>query len=167
MEEEFSINGTLIWYFCICPRETWLMAHQLTPDEHDVNIELGRLIHREHYSRDRKEVELPGVSFDVVRRQGEQIVIGEIKKSSKYLDAARMQLLFYLEYLHNAGIQAEGELLVPEEKRKERVVLDDERRKELARLIKQIDELVHLATPPPAKRLFWCRNCAYAEFCWS
>lgn len=143
------------------------MAHQLTPDEHDVNIELGRLIHREHYTRERKEVALPGVIFDLVRRQGEQIIVGEIKKSSKYLDAARMQLLFYLKYLRGVGVQAEGELLVPEEKRKERVVLDDEKDKELDQLIEHIDTMVRLAAPPHPKRVAWCRNCAYAEFCWS
>jgi len=30
-----EITGTLIWYYYICPREVWLMAHELNPNQED------------------------------------------------------------------------------------------------------------------------------------
>jgi len=36
-----NITGTLIWYYYICERECWLMAHQINP--HQENALLGNI----------------------------------------------------------------------------------------------------------------------------
>jgi len=36
-----KITGTLIWYYYMCPRETWLMAHELSPNQEDPFLEIG------------------------------------------------------------------------------------------------------------------------------
>lgn len=43
-DSDLNVTGTLVWYYYICPREVWLMARQLTPDEDNPNIDLGRFI---------------------------------------------------------------------------------------------------------------------------
>jgi CRISPR-associated exonuclease Cas4 len=35
--EDPNITGTLVWYYAICPRECWLMAHQIDP-EHEFDL---------------------------------------------------------------------------------------------------------------------------------
>jgi len=163
-----NITGTLVWYYVICPRECWLMAHQLEPEHENDLLAEGRLNTEAHYEREEKEITLPGgVKVDKVRREDGKLVLGEIKKSSKFLPAAKLQLAYYLWVLEQEGVAAVGEVLVPEERKREEVVLDGELRDELMRALERIPRLIDQPTPPPAKWIRYCKSCAYAEFCWS
>jgi len=51
---EINVSGTLVWYYYICPREVWLIGHQINPDEDDANVSLGRFIQDYSYPRERK-----------------------------------------------------------------------------------------------------------------
>lgn len=167
MEEEIRINGTLVWYYTYCPREAWLMSRQMTPDEDDENVVIGRFLHENRQPRGRKEVEVAHSKLDVVRRESGTLVVTEVKKSGRSLKGARMQVLFYLRELKNRGIEAEGELVVPEERRVERVVLTDEDRAKIEETVEELRALLRRETPPPAKRIPACKRCAYGEYCWA
>lgn len=164
---DFYVTGTLIWYYYICKRQVWLLAHGLEPDQDDENIRIGRLIGEISYAREKKEVDISTGKFDVMRREGENLVVGEIKKSSRFIESAGKQLLFYLWQLKEMGIEAKGELLIPEEKKKIEFILDDESEKELKEAVKQIERIVSDALPPPPEKSRYCIKCAYAEFCWA
>ena len=56
------------------------MGRQITPDQDDSNVELGRFLHELRYARDKKEINLGNIKLDIMRRDGEEIVIGEIKR---------------------------------------------------------------------------------------
>ncbi|AKL94556.1 CRISPR-associated RecB-family exonuclease Cas4 [Clostridium aceticum] len=116
--EEIKITGTLIWYYYICKREVWLMSRQLTPDQEDSNIEIGRFFHEESYKKNKKEISLGNIVIDVIKKENGQLVVGEVKKTSKFKQSARMQLLFYLKQLKDLGIQASGSLMFPKEKKR-------------------------------------------------
>jgi len=162
------ITGTLIWYAMICDREVWLMAHELEPDRDHARLEWGRFLGEMAYPRSRKrEIALPGMKLDLVERQGARLVVGEIKASSRFVEATRMQMLFYLWRLREMGVKAEGELRFPEERRRERVVLDAEAEARLRAVMERVEAIVQQPLPPPAKRIRYCRACAYREFCWS
>lgn len=51
---EVIIVGSLVQAYSICPRQAWLMSRQITPDEDNVYLQLGRLIQSQAYSRERK-----------------------------------------------------------------------------------------------------------------
>lgn len=142
------------------------MSRQLTPDKDDSNLEIGRYIQETSYSRAKKEVNLGHARIDLIRRKNGNLVVGEVKKSSKYKQSSRMQLAYYLRELKYRGITAQGELHFPEEKRKESVVLDDALEAELLAVEKKILQIMYRDSPPPPERVVWCRRCAYAEFCW-
>lgn len=161
------ITGSLVQAFMICPRQVWLMSRQICPDEDNVYLELGRLIGGRAYDRERKEVHIGHLRLDLVRRGGTECVVGEVKKSSRAREAARMQLAFYLYELREMGIEAEGELLFPEERRRERLVLDASLAREVKELKEQIETLIRRENPPPAARGPFCGKCAYAELCWA
>jgi CRISPR-associated exonuclease Cas4 len=72
------------------------MSRNLNPDQQNPFIEIGRLISQESYKRERKEIRLENIVIDILRKEGEEIVIGEVKKSSKFEKSARMQLAYYL-----------------------------------------------------------------------
>jgi len=164
---EIHVNGTLIWYYFICQREVWLMGHQLNPDEDNAYLEIGRFIQETTYLRDKKEINLGFIKLDIVRKKGGELVVGEVKKSSKYKESARMQLAFYLKELKARGINARGELHFPEEKRKEEVYLDEETERKLEKVGRDILRILYLDIPPEPQKTHWCRRCAYAEFCWA
>lgn len=165
--EEIKITGTLIWYYHICRREVWLMARSIVPDQDNPNIALGRFISDSTYKRNKKEIRLENIVIDLTKLDDRNVVLGEVKKSSKTPEAAKMQLCFYLYTLREYGIEAEGELLFPKERKKEKVVLDEETTKELENAMEDIKEIAAQDVPPPAEKIRYCTGCAYREFCWS
>lgn len=166
-DNDIHIGGTLVWYYYVCKREVWLMGRQITPDEDDPNVVLGRFFAQQSYSRDKKEVALGNMKFDVVRQDRHGLVVAEVKKSSKHIKSARMQLAFYLLELQKKGITARGELLFPKEKRRELLELDSELINELEQAKRDILRIIYEPIPPKAEKKNVCRNCAYVEFCWS
>lgn len=162
-----KITGTLVWYYYICPREVWLMAHELNPAQDNPFIEIGRLIHEDSYAREKKEITFGNIKFDILKRENKQTVVAEVKKSSRYEKSARMQLAFYLHRLKQMGIDAKGELLIPKEKKRISVELDDTTEKELKRATTEIGDIISWEVPPKPEKNKFCGKCAYREFCWA
>jgi CRISPR-associated exonuclease Cas4 len=160
-----NINGTIIWYYYICHREVWLIGHSIESDQENEHLALGRHIHETFYKRQKKEFLIDNtIKIDIMMNKK---VIGEIKKSSKFLKSARMQLAFYLYYLKQKGISLEGELLIPEERKKEKIQLTQEIEKELEDVILEIKKILERDIPPEPVKIPYCKNCAYKELCWS
>ena len=162
-----EVTGTLVWYYAICPREAWLMAHEIEPERDFELLAEGRLNQEAHYKRATKELALPGMRLDQVRREDGKLIVSEVKKSSRFLPATRMQLGYYLWRLAEEGMEASGEILVPEERKREVMELTPELREEVEQMVANIEDLVQELAPPPAERIPFCKKCAYAEFCWS
>jgi len=166
VNDSSKITGTLIWYYYICHREVWLMAHEINPEADNVLLDLGRLIHEESYPRNKKEFSTPGMKIDVITERDGELIVGEIKKSSSFIDASKMQLIYYLYRLRQMGIKAKGELLIPKERKRISVELTNEQQCMLETTMQGIREITALSTPPPPMRISFCHSCAYAEFCW-
>lgn len=162
-----KISPTLLWYYYICPREVWLQSHQINPDEQNDLLDQGRLIHETTYDRNKKEVQIEGAKFDLIRRKDGEYLIGEIKKSSKFIQSAKMQLAYYLYLLKDKGIEAKGEILIPKEKEKIQVELTPELETEILQTLDLIRGLIVQEKPPLPTRIHYCAKCAYKEFCWS
>ena len=162
-----DVNGTLVWYYNICKREVWLMSRNIAPDQGDTNIDIGRFIHETSYSRSKKEISFGNVKFDVLLRDKNKIVIGETKKTSKFETASKYQLLYYLQVLEEAGIEAKGVLLYPEEKKRVEVVLDTKGKSELEEIVEQISKIIKLDTPLKSKQIKYCKTCGYKEYCFA
>ncbi len=165
--QPLAIGGTWIWYYAICHREVWLMAHAITPDEDDENLEYGRFLHERAFSRDGDEVSVGTNKMDRVVDDNGNLIVVEIKKSSRSIESARLQLANYLVDLEERGVPAQGELRFPEEHRRETVILDDRWRHRIRETREAIAALVETQVPPPPRRISWCRRCAYRDFCWS
>jgi len=162
-----NVTGTLIWYYYICHREVWLMARRIEPSQENPFIEIGRLISEESYKRERKEIRLENIVIDILRRGHEQVIIGEVKKSSRYEKSAMMQLAFYLSKIKEMGVKAKGELLFPKEKKKLEVELTSEIENELKDVENNILKIINTELPPKAEKNRFCKNCGYNEFCWA
>lgn len=167
LSEPPRIGGTLVWYYAICRREVWLMSHGIEPDREDEFLRMGRLIDQNSYGHQRHAIEFGNNKFDIIREEKGTLVVGEVKKSSRSLEAAKLQLAHYLYELLKNGINARGELLFPKEKRRETIDLTDEMKKRLDEVYGDIRSIALESAPPPAKKCAYCRSCAYKDFCWS
>lgn len=165
--DDFRITGTYIWYYFICKREVWLLSRGITADQQDDNMSIGRFLHENTYMREKKELDFYGMKLDIMKKEKGRLVIGEIKKSSKYLLSAKMQLLFYLNELEEQGLEAEGILLIPEERKRENVVLNKNAREIIRKTKNEIIDIVSKDTPPMPEKCKYCYKCAYGELCWS
>ncbi|SHI82143.1 CRISPR-associated protein Cas4 [Lutispora thermophila] len=161
------VNGTLIWYYAICKREVWLMSRNITPDQKDTNIEIGRFLHETYYNRSKKEIEFGNVKFDVLVNTKDELVIGETKKTSKFEEASTMQLLYYIRELRRAGINAKGVLLYPEERKRVEVEFTEEKNMLLEKAEDEIGRIINDATPPPVVKNKYCKSCGYREYCYA
>ncbi len=159
-----SINGTLIWYYTICKREVWLIGHGIEADQNFDAIELGRIIHQISYKNAKKEILIDGLKIDILENRQ---IIGEIKSSSKFLKSAKMQLYYYLYRLKKLGINMDGELLIPKERKRVKLHLTKEIEEILIVMEMEIEKILVSPKPPPAKKIWYCKSCAYKELCWS
>ncbi|RKY63322.1 MAG: CRISPR-associated protein Cas4 [Candidatus Latescibacterota bacterium] len=161
------VTGTLIASFYVCKREVWLMSRELIPDQDNSFLEIGRLVEENFYKRESKGFNVGNIKIDIVRKGSESILIGEVKKSSRYEKPAIMQLAFYLLKLKESGIKSEGEILIPKERKRIKVILTEEIETELKNTIREIEKIIQQDKPLPKERIKFCTNCAYREFCWS
>lgn len=162
-----DVTGTLVWFYKICKREVWLMSRNIVPDQKDDNIDYGRFLHENTYKRSEKEVAFGNVRFDVIFKSKDKLIIGETKKTSKYEDASKYQLAFYLGLLKAAGVNADGQLLYPEERKRVDVILTPEMEQELETIKKDIIRIALSKQAPLPKKIPYCKNCGYKEYCYS
>ncbi len=159
------LTATLLGYFGVCPREAWLMGHALDPfPDHELLV-LGRLLQETSYPQERKEVALPGMRLDLLTQGRHTLVVAEVKRSSGQREAHLLQLGYYLLRLREMGVEAQGELRYPKEKRVERVTLTQELEARVREAERALTELLQKPAPPPPKRIPACSGCAYFEFC--
>ena len=164
--ENARIGGTLVWYWSICRREVWLMARGIEPEPKDEYLALGRLIDQNSYAREKHQVDFGDSKFDFIQGKDGQLVVSEVKKSSRAEKASYLQLAHYLYDLKKEGIEAKGLLLFPTEKKRIEVELTVELMKELDSIYAEIEKLTNTALPPPLEHCKYCSKCAYGEYCW-
>lgn len=162
-----DINGTLVLSFSNCKREAWLMAHRIIPEQDNVFIALGRLIHETSYEgKGEKDVAIGNIKLDLIQEKRNKIFVSEIKKSKYSLSGARDQLLFYLMKLKEMGTEAKGLLLVPKEKKRIPVILTEDEEKRIQKMCEEIQKMVEGPIPPIERSQNRCKNCAYYTYCW-
>ncbi len=162
-----NVTGSLIQAFIVCPRQAWLLSRQLTGNQYNDFLAIGRLISEESYKREKREVQIEGGKIDFIRSEKGELVLVEVKKSSKYLEASRMQLLFYLKKLNFKDQNITGEIRIPMEKKVIKVTWDAEARKEIEKIIQELESMIVQGKPPDVEYSLRCKTCSYNEFCWS
>ncbi|TYC00861.1 MAG: CRISPR-associated protein Cas4 [Kosmotoga sp.] len=162
-----DINGYLVLSYSSCAREAWLVAHKIFPESDNMNLALGRLIHETSYQNRRgKDIAIDNIRLDMVEEKKGRSIVSEIKKSKYSLKGARDQLLFYLLRLKEMGVEANGQLLVPKEKKKIEVILTPEEVTRIKLMCDEIQSLVEGPIPPLERPQSKCKNCAYYTYCW-
>jgi CRISPR-associated exonuclease Cas4 len=158
------VTGVMVQYYIACKRELWFFANQINMNYNNDDINIGRLIHEKSFSREKKNINLGDIVFDFVKT-GDKDVIFEIKKSSKLGEPVRYQLYYYLWNAKKMGKVMDGMLVYPEERKREKIVLTQEKEEEMEKIILDIQNLVSQTLPPPVVIKPYCRRCTYYEMC--
>ncbi|HEX28714.1 TPA: CRISPR-associated protein Cas4 [Candidatus Poribacteria bacterium] len=163
--EELKVGGMEVNYLIVCPRKLWLYTHDLRMEKLSDKVSLGAFIHESSYPKlTRRELLIDNLIKVDLLESGK---ITEVKSSRKLERASKMQILYYLYYLKQKGIQGlSGEIRFPKERRKIEVQLDEESEREIERILHEVHRVKSLPTPPEAEWSPICRPCAYAELCW-
>ena len=145
------------------------MRRQLTADQENTYLDIGRLIDDTTYEREKKKIYLADISamVDMVAKKDGNFFIAEIKKSSKRLDNAVLQLKYYLYLLRKKSVFAKGMLKIPKEKKNVEVDLSDEDIQFIQESLTDIDITINKNTPPDIINKRVCGKCAHYEFCWA
>lgn len=164
--DQLRTNGIKVNYWAVCHRKLWLFAKGLRMEPLSDRVALGRLMHEQAYpGMSRREILIDElIKIDLLETESKVL---EIKYSHKLVEAARLQLAYYLAYLKWQGAgELIGELRFPRERRKEEVRLTPELEGRLAEALRGVQQVEQLSAPPPAEHTKICRVCAYRDLCW-
>lgn len=167
--EEFEAvrtNGIKIYYWAVCKRRLWLYSKGLRMERLSDIVALGRLLHEKAYpDLPRKEILIDDlIKIDLIEAESKLL---EIKHSKKLIDAARLQVAYYLLYLRYLGAKdILGELRFPREKRREEVRLSPDLELKVKEALEGVRETEGSSEPPEAHYSSLCRVCSYVELCW-
>ncbi len=162
-----KISGSIIQAYLICPRQAWLMSRQISGDQYNEFLAIGRIYTDENYKREKKEIRLDGNKIDVIKGKNGLLTLIETKKSSKMIESAKMQLLNYLYSFSKKGHTVKGEIRIPKEKKIIPIEFGEEEKIIIEELHKKISDLINKEKSPEKKWIGTCKNCSYSEFCWS
>lgn len=125
----------------------------------------GKIIHEDSYQRKKnKEMLIDNIlRLDIVDNE----YIREIKISSKMSKADEMQLLYYIFYLKQLGINKKGTINYVKEKRVDTIELTKEKEEEIKQTLVNIKSIENKKSPPKLEKLPYCKKCAYYNFCYA
>lgn len=163
-----KVTGTIINYYFHCKRQCYLFANRINLEDNSEDVRIGKVLH-EIKAKDGKntEIKYENMVIDKVTSN----YIEEYKKSDADIEAAKMQLLFYLKNLREKGIEKQGKLIYEEKnnksnKKTEIVELNEENLKVLNNCIHEIKTLISKETIPDVEKSNKCKRCAYYEYCY-
>lgn len=164
VEDPFRVTGVMMQYYHVCERELWFVSRNIEIDRDRASIVRGTRVDDTAYAEEKRNIHLGMIALDLL--QDGRVV--EVKPSSALTEPAEMQLSYYLWYLERvAGIEREGVLAHPTERRREPVELTADRAQRVEDAIRGIHAVVDREEPPPAEEKPFCDSCAYHDFCWS
>ena len=161
--ESMRITGVMISYYFICRTKLWLFAHNITLERENENVRIGREVHEVSYRREKKEVELPGMKMDFIRK-GDVLEIHEVKKSRKMMAADRYQVIYYLSELRKRGVEARAVINYPMIRETLHMNPTEDDFQRIEEIKREIKEIVSGPFPEPERKRI-CPKCAYYEFC--
>lgn len=160
-----EITCTEFSYYLVCKRKLWLFAHDIQMEQNSDTVFQGKLVHEHSYQREKKEIMIDGViRIDFLDDEA----VHEVKKSQKLEESHKGQLLYYIYYLRQKGVDIrKGVINYPKQRRTTEVELTPEKEVEIAETLGHVREIKNLIEAPPLLNSRICKKCSYEDFCYS
>lgn len=161
-----NISGVEVSYYFYCKRRCWLFAHGLQMEHTSDLVYIGKVVDETSYTREKKGIDIDGV-INIDWIDTKTGVIHEVKKSDSVEKAHEMQVLYYIWYLKQKGIEGiTGEIDYPLMKQKTKVLLTPEKECELENALEKINRIIEQDMSPERINKRFCKTCSYFELCW-
>lgn len=159
-----EITGVMVYYHQVCYRKLWYFYHEISMEQENENVKIGKILDEETYKRDKKHINIDNViNIDFIRSQG---ILHEVKKSKKIEQASLWQVKYYLYYLKKRNVKnIKAKLDYPLLKQTVEIELSDEDEEKLEQILKDIERIVEEKTPPVLEKKRFCKSCAYYDLC--
>ena len=159
-----KITGVMAEYYFICKKKLWYFANQIQMENEHENVLIGRTIDENSYNQEKKNILIDGtINIDFIRKHRQ---IHEVKKSKSIEEATVWQVKYYLYYLKKFGMEnIIGVIDYPLLRRNLVVELDKNDEEKIEEVIKDIESIVAMPSPPTANKMKICSKCAYYELC--
>lgn len=164
MDLHLHFTGTQINYCFVCKRKLWYFSKYIPMESNSDMVLVGKVLHQDSYARKEKEFMIDDkIVIDFIEKDG---IINEIKKSNKMEKAHIFQMLYYLYYLKQKGLDTlKGVINYPLLREKVNVELTEDKNAELEAVMKDIKNIIAREIPPELKKLPQCKRCSYYELC--
>jgi CRISPR-associated protein Cas4 len=162
MEEK--ITGIMIYYYLVCQRKLWLFYNNISMEDENELVQIGKFIDNSSYSSKRKHIMInEEINIDFVENSG---VIHEIKKSRNIEEASIWQIKYYLYYLKKYGVEnIQAKIDYPLLKQTLDVKLETEDEVRIVEIISSIRMIIQNTKIPPCINNKICKKCAYFDLC--
>ena len=112
--EKFKTQGVKVNYYYVCKRKLWLFSKGISMEDENDRVMSGKIIHEDSYNRKKnKEVLIDNIlRIDILEKE----YVREVKITSKMPLPDKMQLIYYLFYLKQIGINKKGSINYVKEK---------------------------------------------------
>lgn len=161
-----KVNGTLINYYFHCKRQCYLFGNRVNLEDNSELVKIGKAIHEEKAEVSNAEIALENICLDKLTDE----YVTEVKKSDADVEAAKWQLLFYLNVLKKKGVQRKGKIeFVEKNKSNSKIIyvdLTENLERELNEYIGEIEQLLLEENTPGIINKPQCKKCAYYEYCY-
>jgi CRISPR-associated exonuclease Cas4 len=159
-----DVGGVHIKYLYHCPRQLWLYARGVRPEQLSSTVQLGEAVHETSYTRS-SPIDLGPAKLDHLDGAA---WVHEVKSSAKPSRADEAQAMHYCYRLHEVGVLAQGGILhYPKTRRTKRLPYTTEAAEQAAIDITEVVKVVSAADSPPRLTRSACRGCSYTDYCWN
>ena len=159
-----KVTGIMIYYYFVCRRKLWLFHNDISMEDENELVQIGKFIDSNSYSSERKHIMInEEINIDFAESSG---VIHEIKKSRKIEDASVWQLKYYLYYLKQYGVEnIKAKLDYPLMKQTVDISLEEDDEEKIRKILDDIKEIVQAENMPDQLDSNICKKCAYFDLC--
>lgn len=160
-----DVTGLMVYYYFICQRKLWYFLNEINMEQNSELVSIGKIIDETSYSREKKGILIDNtVNIDFIKNGA---VLHEVKKTKSIEEAGIWQIKYYMYYLEKRGVEKiEAQIDYPLIRETKEIFLEEEDRKVLENIEKNIAEIKNLDKPPEVLNAKFCKKCAYFDLCY-
>ncbi len=160
-----QITGIMIYYYFVCKRKLWYFLNQINMEQNSELVSIGKIIDETTYKDEKKGILIDNtINIDFIKNGA---VLHEVKKTKQIEEAGIWQIKYYMYYLEEKGVKnIQAEIDYPLLRQTEQIILEQNDKKILKKVIEEIEELYRNDKIPKKIDSKICKKCAYYDLCY-
>lgn len=160
-----QITGLMIYYYFVCQRKLWYFINQINMEQNSELVSIGKILDEESYKNEKKGILIDGtINIDFIKNGA---ILHEVKKTKSIEEAGIWQIKYYMYYLEQREVKnIKAKIDYPLLRETKEIILEEEDRKVLQNVIKNIEEISNQEKVPSKIESTICKKCAYFDLCY-